>query len=435
MLWTSPLQAGYEAAVDALDRNDPQTALREARQGGEQGDPRAQRLYGFMLLKGGGTKASPQEGLRWLRAAADQGDVIAKRELGAAHFFGTGVAKNIGEAAVWYRKAAESGDALGQFMLSILHLSGEGVAKDETESVRWMRAAADQGEPAAQLGLAGYYRKGIGMPKDRLQAYVWVSLAAKYRDPRASQMKREIAVELSSDQRREGDRLVASWGSARVAAGAVEAGAKPTGTGFIVSGDGHIVTNEHVVRNCKGLRIRRLDESVGTATLVAQSADEDLALLKADFRSEVVAPFRPGRDLGRGETVVVFGCPLSGVLASSNNVASGRVTALVGTDNDERFLQVSTQVEPGNSGGPLLDMNSRVVGIITASTDLLSSNQATSGASPQKVSAATKGTAATAFLQRQGVGVSLIGGAPRTLSPAEVGDRAKRFTVRIECLT
>ena len=431
LLHVSPASADYDAAVQAQARDDLKTALSEARKGADAGDPRAQRLYGQLLLKDSGARAEPREGIRWLTAAADAGDVIARRDLANAYQSGTGVPKNPKEAASWFRKAAEKGDSISQYALAVLLRDGTSVAKDEAESARWMRAAADQGDPNAQLALGGYYQKGVGLTKDLLQAYVWVSLAAKYRDPRASQMKREIAVELSSDQRREGDRLVASWGSARVAARVVEASAKPTGTGFIISGDGHIVTNDHVVRNCKGLRIRRLDESVGTATLVAQSMDEDLALLKADFRPEAVAPFRPGRDLGQGETVVAFGFPLSGVLASSSNVASGKVTALVGIDNDERFLQMSAQLRPGNSGGPLLDMNSRVVGIITTPADTPKTDQATG----RNAGTAVKGDAAAAFLQKQGVAVSITGGSPRTLNPAEVGDRAKRFTVRIECLT
>lgn len=434
MLWASPLHAGYEAAVDALDRNDPQTALREARQGAEQGDPRAQRLYGYMLLKGGGTKANPQEGLRWLRAAADQGDVIAKRELGAAHFFGTGIAKNIGEAALWYRKAAESGDALGQFMLSILHLSGQGVAKDEGESARWMRAAADQGEPAAQLGLAGYYQKGIGVPKDLLQAYVWVSLAVKAKMPKAGAMKKEIAKELSTEQRKEGDRLARAWRPTGGSPEPEEARLRGTGTGFVVSAEGHVVTNDHVVRGCKELRVRQLNETVGSAKLIAASRKDDLALLKADLRADAVAPFRSGKEVRQGDAVIAFGFPLSGTLASTGNLTIGNVTALAGFRNDERFLQISTPIQPGNSGGPLLDMNGRIVGITTASLSTIGAGRSAGGAVPQNVNFAIKGEVAAAFIDKHGVAATTAGGSSRAMKPADVGDRAKRFTVRVECL-
>jgi len=434
MIWASPLLAGYEAALEALDRNDLQTALREARQGAEQGDPRAQRLYGYMLLKGGDTKANPQEGLRWLRTAADKGDVIAQRELGAAHFFGTGIAKNVSEAALWYRKAAESRDALGQFMLAILHLSGQGVAKDEGESARWMRAAADQGEPAAQLGLAGYYRKGIGVPKDHLQAYVWVSLAVKAKMPKAAAMKKEIAKDLSAEQRKEGDRLTRAWRPTGGSAEPVEVRLRGTGTGFVVSTEGHVVTNDHVVRGCKELRVRQLNETVEPAKLIAASRKDDLALLKADLRADSVAPFRSGKEIRQGDTVIAFGFPLSGTLASTGNLTIGNVAALAGYRNDERFLQISTPIQPGNSGGPLLDMNGRIVGITTASMSTIGASRSAGGAVPQNVNFAIKGEVADAFMEKHGVVSTTTGGSSRTMKPADVGDRAKRFTVRVECL-
>lgn len=430
LLWTGPGQAGYEAAVQALQRDDLPAALKEAREGAEQGDPRAQRLCGLMLLKGGGTRPDPQEGLRWLRSAADKGDAIAQRELGAAYHFGTGVAKNPGEAAAWYRKAAEKGDALGQFMLAVLYLAGRGVAKDDAESARWMRAAADQGEPAAQLGLAGYYRKGIGVSRDLPQAYVWASLAAKAKMPKAAAMKKEIAGELSAEQRKEGDRLARAWRPSGASSPAAEFRLIGSGTGFVVSTEGHVVTNDHVVRACKELRVRRLDESVGPATLMAASRKDDLALLKADLKADAVAPFRSGRDIRQGDAVVAFGFPLSGVLASSGNLTIGNVTALAGLRNDERFLQTSTPIQPGNSGGPLLDMNGRIVGVTTASIGSLGPRQA----APQNVNFAIKGEVAAAFLGKHGVTAATTGGAARALKPADVGERAKRFTVRVECL-
>jgi S1-C subfamily serine protease len=425
-----PAGAGYEAAMDAIDRNDLRTALREARDGAEKGDPRAERLLGAMLIAGAGTKKDPAEGLRWLRHAAEKGDVIAQRELAAALFFGKGSVKDTKEAAVWYRKAAEAGDADAQFMIAILHLDGMEVAKDDKESARWMRAAAEQGHPIAQLGLAGYYQKGIGVPRDPLQAYVWAALAEKSKAPKASATKKDIAKELTSQQRKEGDRLARAWRPAESAVAKAEPRLRGSGTGFAVSDKGHVVTNEHVVRSCRHLRVRRSDESASPATVIAASRKDDLALLKTDPIG-AVAPFRPAdRELRPGDQVIAFGFPLSGVLASSGNLTLGHVAALAGFGNDERFLQVSTPIQPGNSGGPLLDMNGRVVGITSGSLGA----PAKSRDIPQNVNFAIKGEFAAAFLEKHGVSVSTAGGASRAIKPADVGDRAKRFTVRVECL-
>jgi S1-C subfamily serine protease len=263
-----------------------------------------------------------------------------------------------------------------------------------------MRSAADQGDSSAQLALGDYYRKDFGVEKDLLQAYVWTSLAGRARNPKAA-----------------------------------EAGARPTGTGIVVSASGHILTNEQAVRGCREFRIRRPDESVGVAALVAQSAEEDLAVLKADFRADAVAPFSTDRTAAQGETVVAFGFSLSSPLASSGNLASGRVTALSGLENDGRFLQTSIALQPGNGGSPLLDMNARVVGVSTASSEAQQASRASSGGA-KSPNLAVKGEIAAAFLAKHGVAVFVTGGAPRTATAAdEVGARAKRFTVRVECLT
>jgi len=426
--------ADYDAALQARARGDNATALSEARKGAQAGEPRAQRLYGQMLLKDTGPRADPREGVSWLKAAADQGDALARRDLGNAYLAGTGVPKNPKEAVVWLRKASESGDTISQSTLAFLLADGKEVPKDINESARWMRAAADQGDSQAQLALAQYYVNGTGVPKDLLQAYVWVSLAVRARNPQASDLRRELAQQISPDQRREGDQLARAWGASRVEAKAVAARMTGTGTGFIVTADGHIVTNDHVIRSCKEIRVRRIDESVTSAKLVAQSGEEDLALLKVELRADTIAPFRSVGDLRQGDAIVAFGYPLAGTLASSGNLMAGNVTALAGLGNDTRFVQTSTAPQPGNTGGPLLDLNGRVVGVTTASIGMQAAGQ-TAGGATQNLNFAIKGDVATAFLRKNGVAAATTGGAPRTISPSEVADRAKRFTVRVECLT
>lgn len=434
LLLAEPAFADYDAAIQARARGDNSTALGEARKGAQAGEPRAQRLYGQMLLKDTGARADPREGITWLKAAADQGDALARRDLGDAYLAGTGVPKNPKEAVVWLTKASESGDTISQSKLAFLLADGKEVPKNIDESARWMRAAADQGDPQAQLALAQYYVAGTGVPKDMLQAYVWVSLAVRARDPKASDLRRELAQQITPDQRREGDQLVRAWGTSRVEAKATAARMTGTGTGFIVTADGYVVTNDHVIRSCKEIRVRRIDESVTAAKLVAQSSEEDLALLKVDLRADAVATFKAVTDIKQGDSIVAFGYPLTGALSTSGNAAAGNVTAVAGLGNDTRFLQTSTAPQPGNTGGPLLDMNARVVGITTASIGTQAAGQ-TSGGTAQNLNFAIKGDVASAFLKKNGVATAITGGTPRAVSPAEVADRARRFTVRVECLT
>ena len=434
LLLAPPTLADYDAAVQARARGDNATALSEARKGAQAGEPRAQRLLGQMLLKDSSPRADPREGVTWLKAAAEQGDALARRELGNAYLAGTGVPRNPKEALAWLRKASESGDTISQSTLATLLAEGKDVPKDVDESARWMRAAADQGDSQAQLALAQYYVAGTGVPKDLLQAYVWASLAVRARDPKASDLRRELAQQITADQRREGDQLVRAWGAARVEAKATAARMTATGTGFIVTADGFILTNDHVIRNCKEVRVRRFDESIGAAKLVAQSSEEDLALLKVDFRADAVAPFRAVGDLRQGDAIVAFGYPLTGTLATSGNTMAGSVTAVSGLGNDPRLLQTSTAPPPGNTGGPLLDLNGRIVGVTAASIGTRAAGQTTSDTA-QNLNFAIKGDVAIAFLKKNGIAAAVTGGSPRAMSSSEVGERAKRFSVRVECLT
>ena len=118
----------------------------------------------------------------------------------------------------------------------------------------------------------------------------------------------------------------------------------------------------------------------------------------------------------------MYGFPLSGVLASGGNITTGNVTALVGVRDDSRHLQISAPVQPGNSGGPLLDHNGNVVGIVVGQ---LPSHY-------QNVNFAIKSSVARDFLDAQGVQVENVEN-HSVLSTPDIADRAKTFTVRIEC--
>jgi S1-C subfamily serine protease len=97
----------------------------------------------------------------------------------------------------------------------------------------------------------------------------------------------------------------------------------------------------------------------------------DLALLKADPPSSI-ATFRGGPAPKLGDSVLAFGFPLPGLLSSEGNVSTGILSAMSGLRNDVRFVQISTPVQPGNSGGPLLDSSGHVIGIVVAKLDALS---------------------------------------------------------------
>jgi S1-C subfamily serine protease len=117
-----------------------------------------------------------------------------------------------------------------------------------------------------------------------------------------------------------------------------------SGSGFFVTQAGHLLTNAHVVSDCTTISVKSNDGKIGTARVVATDENDDLALLKIDRRTEKTAFLRIGRLPRAGESTVVFGFPLSGLLASTGNVTTGIITALAGLRDDPHQIQISAQV-------------------------------------------------------------------------------------------
>ena len=142
-----------------------------------------------------------------------------------------------------------------------------------------------------------------------------------------------------------------------------------SGTGFFVNSDGVVLTNAHVVNECKTIQVTADGKSSSETKILAKDAINDLAVLKTTLKPSRVASFRTGIRLG--EQVEAFGYPLTQVLSSSGNFTIGNVTALAGIADDSRYLQVSAPVQPGNSGGPLLDQYGNLVGVVSAKLNAL----------------------------------------------------------------
>jgi S1-C subfamily serine protease len=177
---------------------------------------------------------------------------------------------------------------------------------------------------------------------------------------------------------------------------------KPTqhsfGTGFFVSNDGEILTNNHVVAGCQNLTIKNGQP----VQVVSRDPASDLALVKADIKPDQIAVFRSGPAPRVGDTVVIFGFPLPGILSSEGNVSTGVLSATTGLQNDVRYVQISAPVQPGNSGGPVFDTSGHVVGVVVAKLDALRVAQFT-GDVPQNVNFAVHWSEVRALLDEQGV--------------------------------
>lgn len=209
--------------------------------------------------------------------------------------------------------------------------------------------------------------------------------------------------------------------------------AKPkSGTGFVVSANGHIVTNHHVIDGCSDLKGNLTGEAAMVLRVVSSDANNDLALLQAPStaRFKEFARIRD-RSIRSGDSVVAIGFPFHGLLTSDFTVTTGIVSSLSGMRNDSRFLQISAPVQPGNSGGPLFDTTGQIVGVVTGKLDGLRVAVAT-GSIPENINFAIKTGALRDFLDNSVVPYQTA--EPKgELKTTDIAGNARAYTMLISC--
>ena len=207
---------------------------------------------------------------------------------------------------------------------------------------------------------------------------------------------------------------------------------RSTGTGFFVSARGHILTNYRVVNGCSRLVMRMLGEAPIDAQLIATNDEVDLALLKVDSSPAEWAVFREGRAVRQGEEIVVYGFPLTNLLSKQGNLTAGLVTALSGGPNDLTQIQISAQIGPGNSGGPVMDRSGNVIGIIVSTLTTAGIVEDAGGVLPQNLNFAVRDSVVGSFLDINTVDYfTAVSSAEESI--ADIGERARQFTGMIEC--
>ena len=176
--------------------------------------------------------------------------------------------------------------------------------------------------------------------------------------------------------------------------------ASSTGTGFVVAA-GVLMTNAHVVQGCTRMSARNAAGQTVAAKIRAVDARRDLAALIVPDAFGPPLSFREGPAVQRGESIVTYGFPLTGLLSSGPTLTTGDISALSGLRDNPLHFQISAPVQPGNSGGPLLDAQGNVVGVVTSKLNAAKVAQMTGGDIPQNVNFAVKGSEALAFLTEQ----------------------------------
>jgi S1-C subfamily serine protease len=197
---------------------------------------------------------------------------------------------------------------------------------------------------------------------------------------------------------------------------------------------GRILTNLHVVRGCSGVLARNADGRAARTRTLRGDPGRDLALLEAptDFGPPLV--FRDSPPVLRGESVVTYGFPLTSLLSTGPTLTTGTVSALTGLRDTPLHYTISAPVQPGNSGGPLLDARGHVIGVVVAKLNAAEVARATGGDIPQNVNFAIKGGEALAFLAEAGVTPMRAASRGADLHPSDIGAIANPATAFLQCL-
>jgi S1-C subfamily serine protease len=200
------------------------------------------------------------------------------------------------------------------------------------------------------------------------------------------------------------------------------------GTGFFITKDAAVVTNNHVVAGCSALTVETVTDVTARARLVANDPVSDLALLKTDIVPPAVAVLRTPVYV-TGQEIAVIGYPDLGLQAIRPVLVNGRLAGPQPPGGQRLAFQAN--VRPGNSGGPLLDDTGLVIGVVFAKVDSVKVYQKT-GQLVREVGYAISVPALIDFLDRQRIEATKAGRAGRLVGQ-ELFDEAKLFVARIGC--
>jgi S1-C subfamily serine protease len=370
---------------------------------------RAEQLVGLY-----GTARIGEPSAEELKARAWEGDTFAQYRLGRCYYLGQGVPKDSAEAVKWFRKAANQGNASAQCALGVCYGVGQGVLQDHFEAARWYRKAAEQGNASSQYLFGVCCYAGLGAAKSDEQAYKWFNIAATYGDEitakyafRARDLLSPILsrAEIVEAQREAADFVpqIESQSSVTSPAAPKDGSPRSSGTGFFVSEDGYFLTAFHVVADAARIAIRT---KAGTfeATLVKADKANDVALLKVAVKSAALylslssLPVESSRGVTLGESVFTIGFPNIELQGFAPKLTKGEISSLTGMQDDPREFQISVPVQPGNSGGPLVNRDGNVVGIVEAQLADINTLK-TTGSLPQNVNYAIKSSALNVLLE------------------------------------
>jgi len=201
-----------------------------------------------------------------------------------------------------------------------------------------------------------------------------------------------------------------------------------SGSAFVVSRDGYLVTNNHVINGCEQVAIHS-DGVTIPVSIVTYDSQNDLALLKGQFSPTHVFPIRRSNP-ALLEDVYVAGFPFGEKYSSSIKVTKGIISALTGIGNNFSNFQIDAALQPGNSGGPILDENGNVIGVAVAKLDMKYALE-NWGALPENINFGIKSNVVMSVLESQRVNV--FGENSAAIDKRKLGEQISLGTYYVSC--
>jgi S1-C subfamily serine protease len=407
----------------------------------ERGNAHAANNLGALYANGNKVPQNFAEAKKWYLFASEHGDSAAEYNLGFAYQHGQGTTVDLPEAVKWFHQAADHNNPVAKLELGYLYHMGRGVPLDDTEAARLTRSAASQGLPMAQAYLGALYLEGAGVPDDDSLAYEWASIGSSKMSgmfaANANRTRDAAAKGLSATELAAAQAAAAAWkpGTDLVSLFPPDAGPRParlrgSGSGFIVGKDGEIATDFHVVPNCREIKlIDPAGKFNKTSHIVADDRADDLALLSGgEFGARLKIRTKPAE---LGESITSYGFPLGPVLSSSGNLTSGTVSSVTGMQGNAKAFQITAPEQVGNSGGPVVDENGAVIGIVASKLNALIIAAATGDLS-QNVNFAWHIGLLQKLMDQKGIGYE-VGGKGPAKTGVDLAGMLQKGTVKIEC--
>lgn len=410
-----------------------------------ENDSEAMRYLGTMYLWGDGVKTDYKKAMSYFEKSYELGDVSSAYWIGFMFEDGKGVKVDYKKSFLYYSEASRNNDPDAQFRLGLMYYEGKGLKSSPNLASTLFRKAAERGHPQAQYNLAVLYSQGIGISKDYTMAYFWSSVAssnslvskdeaikyAKLRDDLEALITPQQIAKTQESARNFVPKKENSDDDKPLPETKKSEPTATTGTAFLVNKQGHLLTNAHVVNQCKTIKVYSENETA-LATIVARDEKNDMAIIKTDVWSYAKPMQFSKQGVGLGQDIYAIGYPLPTLLALDLQMTKGNVSALAGLGNDSRFYQISAPVQSGNSGGPLVNGYGLVSGMVTSKANLVKVKQLT-GDFPQNVNFAIKESQLKNYLDTNRIAYD-IASSSEELKGEEIAAMARKYTVLVECL-